>query len=158
MGMTVDHYDEANTMQTLIVDSNAADSAQLVGYLGQGGHAATVVTSVDQARQALLSQPFDAVLLESTVADGDCFQLCMELRARFGDRLVIMFVSTIDTPARRVAGIQIGADDFVGKSCAAEELVARIEARYRRHVLNTLGERRSAANIGCAAQLGRNAG
>lgn len=144
-------------MQTLILDSNAADGANLAARLGQDGYIATAVTSMEQAWQALLSQPFDVVLLESTAADGNCFRLCMDLRERFGDQLLIMFVSALDTPARRIAGIEIGADDFVGKSCAVEELLARIEALVRRRRLHTARERLSAANICRAAQLDRNA-
>jgi two-component system OmpR family response regulator/two-component system response regulator QseB len=155
--VAADHFAEASTMQTLILDSNAADGAGLAARLGQDGHAATAVTSMEQAWQALLSQRFDVVLLESTVADGNCFQLCMELRQRFGDQLLIMFVSALDTPARRVAGIEIGADDFVGKSCAVEELIARIDAQYRRRRLSPARDRQSAANICRAAQLDRNA-
>jgi two-component system OmpR family response regulator len=121
-------------MQTLILSSNATNGAKLVGYLRQGGYPAIAVTSVEQVRQVLLSQPFDVVLLESTVGGNDCFALCGELRERFGYQLLIVFICTINTPAHRVAGIEIGADDFVGITCSAEELLARIEAGYRRHI------------------------
>jgi DNA-binding response OmpR family regulator len=121
-------------MQTLILSSNEAASAKLIGYLRQGGYPATAVTSVEEVRHVFLSQSFDVVLLESTVGDNDCFTVCRELRERFGYQLLIIFISTINTPARLVAAIEIGADDFVGTSCTADELLARIEARYRRHM------------------------
>lgn len=125
---------ETKAMQTLILSSNAADRAKLVGYLRQGGYPATAVTSVAEVWQAIVRQSFDVVLLELTVGGTDCFELCRGLRARFGYQVLIIFISTINTPAHRVAGLEIGADDCVGTSCTADELVARIEARYRRSI------------------------
>jgi DNA-binding response OmpR family regulator len=121
-------------MQTLILSSNTIDGARLVGYLHQGGYPAMVVTSVEEARHVLLSRSFDVVLLESTVGGNHCFAVCREVRERFGYQVLIILISTINTPAHRVAGLELGADDVVGTTCPAEELLARIEARYRRHV------------------------
>lgn len=121
-------------MQTLILSSNIAGGAKLVGYLHQGGYPATAVTSVEELRQVLLSQPVNVVLLELTVGDNNCFGVCRELREHFGYQLVIICISTVDTPARRVVAIEMGADDFVNTSCSSDELLARIEAGYRRHL------------------------
>jgi DNA-binding response OmpR family regulator len=153
-----DYYHETGAMLTLILSSDVADGAKLVGYLRQGGYSAIVVTSVEEARQVLVSQPFDVVLLESTVGDNDCFALCRELRERFGYQLLIIFISTINTPARRVAGIEIGADDFVGTSCTADELLARIEAGYRRHIPKMVRDCSLVSDICSTTQLDLNSG
>jgi DNA-binding response OmpR family regulator len=71
-------------------------------------------------------------LLELSLPDGDGFQLCNEIREHFGDRMVIIFVTRRNSPQSRVVGIELGADDFMGKPCDADELLARIEVRMRR--------------------------
>lgn len=121
-------------MQTLILSSNAVDGARLGGYLHQGGYPAMVVTSVEEALRVLLSRSFDVVLLESAAGGNHCFAVCREVRERFGYQVLIILISTIDTPAYRVVGLEIGADDVVGTTCTADELLARIEARYRRYL------------------------
>lgn len=121
-------------MRALVVDNNAIDCATLMGYLRHAGYSTTEASSVDQAREALEVQTFDLLLLETSLPDGDGFQLCNELRERLGDRMIIVFVSQRNTPIDRTIGIQLGADDYLGKPCNEEELLARIDARRRRRI------------------------
>lgn len=121
-------------MRALVVDNNAIDCATLMGYLRHAGYSTTEAASVDQAREALEVQTFDLLLLETILPDGDGFQLCNELRERLGDRMIIVFVSQRNTPIDRTIGIQLGADDYLGKPCNEEELLARIDARRRRRI------------------------
>ena len=119
-------------MRALIVDNNAADTTKLAEYLCRGDYTPVSVSSVHQARLILASQSFDLLLLEIELPDGSGLKLCAEVRRWLGGRMVIIFVSIRDTPLQRVTGIQLGADDFIGKPCDAEELLARIEACRRR--------------------------
>ncbi len=119
-------------MQALIVDNNTDDCARLVEDLRHGGYETVGVASIRQAREALERQPFDLLLLELKLPDGDGLQLCNEIRERLGDGMVIIFVTNRHSPASRVVGIELGADDFMDKPCNADELMARIEARLRR--------------------------
>lgn len=122
-------------MYALILDDNPADRVALARDLHRGGYATMAVTTLQQARQALIGQLFDLLILEVALPDGNGLQLCSEIREQLGDNMVIIFVSTYDTPVCRVVGIQLGADDFLGKPCDAEELLARIDARQRRRVI-----------------------
>lgn len=130
----------SNTVHALILDSNEADYAAFVECLGNAGHVSVVVTSAQQARLALQARPFDVLLLEDVLTDGDGLVLCNEIRAQYGDEMVIIFVSRCGTPGRRTVAIQLGADDFLQKPCADEELTARIEARWRRRGLSAVRE------------------
>ncbi len=104
----------------------------LMECLRRVGYEALGVTTARQAREALKRSQFDVFLLELKLPDGDGRQLCDEIRERVGDGMTIIFVSTENTPSSRIVGIQLGADDFIGKPCNVEELVARIDAHRRR--------------------------
>jgi two-component system OmpR family response regulator len=119
-------------MKALILDSNADECADVIEHLRQAGYTSITVASVAQAREALEHQAFDVLLLEWTLPDGDGARLCNEIRERLGQGMLIMFVSSRDTPSRRVVALELGADDFLSKPCNPEELLARIEARLRR--------------------------
>ena len=119
-------------MKALILDSNAEDCADVIEHLRRVGYTSITVASVAQAREALEHQAFDVLLLEWTLPDGDGARLCNEIRERLGQGMLIMFVSSRDTPSRRVVALELGADDFLSKPCNPEELLARIEARLRR--------------------------
>jgi DNA-binding response OmpR family regulator len=119
-------------VQALVLDHNEEDCTTMMDYLRQGGYSVLGVASVTEARKAFEEETFDVLLLESALPDGDSFTLCNEIRERLGDNIIIIFVSANNTAARRTSGIQLGADDFLGKPCNAEELLARISARQRR--------------------------
>ena len=119
-------------MKALILDSNAEDCADVIEHLRRVGYTSITVASVAQAREALEHQAFDVLLLEWALPDGDGAQLCNEIRERLGQGMLIMFMSSRDTPSRRVVALELGADDFLSKPCNPEELLARIEAHLRR--------------------------
>ena len=86
-----------------------------------------------------------AVVLEVDLPDVDGFEVCRELRERFGDDLPVVLVSaTRVTPHDRLAGLLIGADDYLVKPVNADELLVRL-----RRLLTRLGsaERSSDAAV-----------
>ena len=119
-------------MQALVVDNRLEDCASLIERLHLNGYETIAVASVRQAREALERQSFDLLLLEFTLPDGNGLQLCDEMRERWGEDGVIIFLSTHDTPVNRVVGLELGADDVVGKPCDLDELLARIEVHALR--------------------------
>jgi DNA-binding response OmpR family regulator len=72
----------------------------------------------------------DVVLLDVVLPDMSGFEVCRELRS-FSSAYVIMLAARVDE-VDRVAGLTVGADDYVTKPCSSRELVARIEAMMRR--------------------------
>jgi DNA-binding response OmpR family regulator len=80
----------------------------------------------------------DLVLLDVMLPDGSGFDVCRELRAR--SRVPIIMLTARGEEADRVAGLELGADDYVVKPFSARELVARVRAVLRRAA--EAGERR----------------
>ena len=98
-------------------------------------------SAIAAARQA---QP-SLVLLEIELPGVSGYQVCRELRDHFGEELPIVFVSGSRTEALdRVAGLHIGADDYLVKPVAPEELVARIKRLLARSALHQSAATRAA--------------
>ena len=128
------HAKAANNMheQALVIDGDQASGAFMVETLKAGGYAAHAVYSAAEARATLQRQAFDVILLDLMLPDADGLHLCYELRERLGSQVVIVVVSGQSTAWTRVVALEVGADDFVAKPFAADELLARIEAHLRR--------------------------
>jgi len=88
------------------------------------------VSRVMTAQDALAAPPPDIVLLDLGLPDGDGLQVCRALRARHACG-VIMLTARAE-PRERVLGLRTGADDYVVKPFAMDELLARIDAVARR--------------------------
>lgn len=92
------------------------------------------VTWVARARDALdraSAVPFDLVLLDLRLPDGNGLDVCRELRSR-SDTLPILMITALDAVDDRVVGLRSGADDYLPKPFAFAELLARAEALLRR--------------------------
>lgn len=92
----------------------------------------------ESAMAAARNAPPALVLLEIELPGVSGYQVCRELRDEFGEELPIVFVSGSRTESLdRVAGLHIGADDYLVKPVAPEELIARVRrllARTAHHV------------------------
>jgi len=92
------------------------------------------VRTADDGRAALddlLTTPADAILLDVTMPGVDGLEVCRRLRAA-GDQTPILMLTARHATADRVAGLDAGADDYLVKPFALEELLARIRALLRR--------------------------
>jgi DNA-binding response OmpR family regulator len=118
-------------VRVLMVDAQSSDSASLASQLEHAGYATVLAPSAREAREQLSGAPFDLLLLEADLIDGDGLRLCNELREQLGGKLIIIFIAANDTMRKRVAALQLGADDFLAKPFECAELLARIEARVR---------------------------
>jgi len=93
------------------------------------------VTSVNDGRAALeqiTKQSPDAVVMDVMMPFADGFTVCRELRHR-GVRTPILLLTARHEVGDRVAGLDAGADDYLAKPFAVDELVARVRALLRRH-------------------------
>src|SRR5688500_7300167 len=102
-------------MHILILDGDIEGSSRLVKYLQDASHETVLAASLSQARAAMSRLSFDVLLLEARLPDGSGLRLCSDIREQMGDDLVIIFVATDSTPARIVSGMELGADDYIGK-------------------------------------------
>lgn len=89
-------------------------------------------STLKKAREILESYEPDLVLLDRMVPDGDGLELCVELRAE-ARPVAILMLSAAGETCERVRGLNEGADDYLAKPFAWEELEARIRALGRRH-------------------------
>ena len=76
------------------------------------------------------AEPFDLVILDVGLPDGDGFALCRQIRERH--HMPILLLSARGEPEDRVVGLEIGADDYVTKPFDPRELLARVRALLRR--------------------------
>ena len=76
------------------------------------------------------ADPFDLVVLDVGLPDGDGFALCRQIRQRH--HMPILLLTARNAPEDRVVGLEIGADDYVTKPFDPRELLARVRALLRR--------------------------
>jgi len=92
------------------------------------------VTTADTAADALRlarDRPFDLVVLDVMLPDGDGFEVVRRLR-RDGFGVPVIFLTARDTEAEKVAGLSLGGDDYMTKPFGLEELAARVRTVLRR--------------------------
>ena len=92
------------------------------------------VTTADTAAGALRlarDRPFDLVVLDVMLPDGDGFEVVRRLR-RDGFGVPVIFLTARDTEADKVAGLSLGGDDYMTKPFGLEELAARVRTVLRR--------------------------
>lgn len=101
------------------------------GNLSRAGFAVDTASSLDEAASAVRSMRYDTILLDLRLPDGDGLSLLKTLRGG-GDKTPVIVLTARDAVADRVRGLNAGADDYLVKPFAIEELVARINAVLRR--------------------------
>jgi two-component system, OmpR family, response regulator RegX3 len=114
----------------LLVEDEESITTPLVEALRREGFDAAVSATASESLEAFERARPDLVLLDVMLPDGSGFEVCQELRAR--SRVPIIMLTARGEEADRVAGLELGADDYVVKPFSARELVARVRAVLRR--------------------------
>ena len=111
------------------------DDARLAGLLRRGlqaeGHAVDLAASVEDGRWLATENPYDALVFDVMLPDGDGFALCADIR-RAGIWTPVLMLTARDAVSDRVRGLDVGADDYLVKPFAFAELTARLRALARR--------------------------
>jgi two-component system copper resistance phosphate regulon response regulator CusR len=107
-------------------------AARLVQGLRGAGFAVDHVATLGQADEAVAVVAYDGVVLDRTVPDGDSLTLLQAWR-QSGVHVPVLVLTARDTIGDRVAGFQVGADDYLVKPFAFAELEARLRALTRRN-------------------------
>jgi DNA-binding response OmpR family regulator len=117
----------------LLVDDDQEIRELLQTYLSRCGFVVRTVGDGAGFRQALNDEPSDLVILDVMLPDEDGFSLCRWVRQhpRQSQVPIIMLTASSDE-ADRVIGLELGADDYLGKPFSPRELQARIKALLRR--------------------------
>jgi two-component system phosphate regulon response regulator OmpR len=115
----------------LVVEDEADLREAIAEYLSRNGFLVRAAADAASARAALSDQPADVVLLDLNMPGEDGLSLARFLRAQPACPGIIMVTAASDL-ADRVVGLEIGADDYLGKPFALRELLARVRALSRR--------------------------
>lgn len=118
-------------MKILIVEDEVVTASYLRRGLVEEGYSVETANHGGLADEAVHVQQFDLILLDLMLPGKDGFQLCREWRAQ-GLRAPILILSGRQALSDRVTGLDAGADDYLVKPFAFEELLARIRALLRR--------------------------
>ena len=132
----------------LIVDDDANYRAFVASILDRVGYGTREASSGEEALSSVRRERPSCVLLDVLLPGVTGYAVCRELRDEYGDVLPIIFVTGERTePGDRVAGLLLGADDYVLKPFDSDELLARVRRLLVRTelVARSNGERRSNA-------------
>ena len=119
------------TMRILVVDDDPGICDSLDRALRREDYAVTIARDGEEALAAIDSQCPDAVILDVSMPKLDGLSVCRRLRAA-GSRVPILVLTARHSLGDKVAGLDAGADDYLAKPFALEELLARLRAIMRR--------------------------
>ena len=100
--------------------------------LSEAGYAVDAVADGEEAWLAAQTVDYDIAILDIGMPGMDGFEVCRRIRARQGNGPAILFLTARDAIADRVAGLDLGAEDYLVKPFAFAELLARVRALLRR--------------------------
>ena len=118
-------------MRILVVDDEPAVRDAVDRALRLDGHEVAVAADGRAPLDAVATAPPDALVLDLLMPRVDGLEVCRRLRAA-GDRTPVLMLTARDAVDDRVAGLDAGADDYLVKPFALEELLARVRALLRR--------------------------
>jgi len=114
----------------LLIEDDTRLAGLISEYLGEAGFRVAHVAQGRDGLERLAREPQDAVVLDLTLPDMDGLDVCRELRRRFD--VPVLMLTARGEPADRVVGLELGADDYLGKPFEPRELLARLRAILRR--------------------------
>jgi len=120
-------------MRVLVVEDNVQLAALIKAGIEAAGFSADTLGTGGDALEALSGIPYDAVVLDRGLPDVDGLKLLRDLRDE-GQSVPVLILTARDGIGDRVEGLDAGADDYLLKPFAMEELLARLRAILRRPV------------------------
>lgn len=118
-------------MEILVADDEQAVRESLRRSLGFNGYDVILATDGEEAVEAINASKPDLIILDVMMPKMDGLEVCRQLRSSGFDRPVLMLTAR-DGVSDRVAGLDAGADDYLPKPFALEELLARVRSLLRR--------------------------
>ena len=128
MQNTLDH---ASKIRVLIIDDEVRLSRHIASALTEAGHDPVVIHEGKAGVAVATHGAFDLIILDVGLPGIDGFEVLRRLRAKRVTSRVLMLTARGEV-SDRVAGLQLGADDYLAKPFAMQELLARVRALSRR--------------------------
>ena len=119
------------TPQILVVDDDPEIRKLLARYVEGQAFRVLLASSCSELRERLATDRIDLVVLDVMLPDGSGLDACRDLRAKRNTTPVIL-LTALKEDIDRILGLEMGADDYLGKPFNPRELVARIRAILRR--------------------------
>ena len=118
-------------MQFLLIEDDQLIGKTVLKFLEENGHECNWSKDGNSGFQQALNQQYDALILDVILPGKSGIEILKEVRAR-GIRTPILLVTALGMVEERVAGLKEGADDYLVKPFAVQELLARLDAICRR--------------------------
>ena len=118
-------------MRILYIEDEVKLAAFVQRALDEEGYLTDIATSGDIGYQMARSQQYQLVIVDNLLPKMSGMEICRQLRGE-GHKVPILMLTALDSLENTVAGLDAGADDYLAKPFALEELTARIRALLRR--------------------------
>ncbi len=119
-------------MRILVIDDEVRLTRHVASALTEAGHDPVVVHEGEAALAAAGRETFDLIVLDVGLPGTDGFEILRRLRAG-GNRSRVLMLTARSELNDRLTGLQLGADDYLAKPFAMQELIARVHALSRRY-------------------------
>lgn len=129
----------------LIVDDDQQIRTMLARFLGEHGMRVTHASDGISMFKVMETGRFDVIVLDVMMPGEDGFTLCRKLRAESAIPLILLTARNSETD--RIVGLELGADDYVGKPFSPRELLARLRAVLRRARPDVVNEQLQVSGI-----------
>ena len=115
----------------LVVDDDPEIRKLLARYIESQGFRVLLAANCRELHDKLAASSVDLIVLDVMLPDGSGLEVCRDLRARRSS-VPIILLTALKEDVDRIIGLEIGADDYLGKPFNPRELIARIRAVLRR--------------------------
>lgn len=109
----------------LLVEDDEGIVTNLTEFLKTEGYAVRSASGQSSALELLSQEPFDLVLLDISLSDGNGFTVCRAVKSEY--RLPVIFLTASGDEYSTVTGFEMGADDYIAKPFRPKELILRIK-------------------------------
>jgi two-component system phosphate regulon response regulator OmpR len=117
----------------LVADDDPEIRKLLARYIESQGFRVALAANCAELRERLATSQIDLIVLDVMLPDGSGLEVCRDLRAE-RSRIPIILLTALKEDVDRIVGLEIGADDYLGKPFNPRELIARVRAVLRRGV------------------------
>ena len=122
----------AAPIRALIVEDNRDICENIAAYLERHGYILDFAYDGISAMHLALTSPFDIIVLDLMLPGMDGLRFCQKLRVEAGKETPVLMLTARDTLDDKLKGFEAGADDYLVKPFALQELHARLQALYKR--------------------------